>query len=160
MLAIIVAIVGIAADIATVVTIFWAVHTYHKDNERKAKQDTIEAYNAIYRSAISEICDMDAKLFNKDGDALKVKTSAHNEVTDDLVEVESFCIGVNSGIYDFDTFYQLAHGTFDSKNKGFRDRASKVINVKKSIYGRGYHDNIEKTWALMDERTLQMSVPI
>ena len=41
------------------------------------------------------------------------KSSEYKTISGYIARIEHFCVGLNRGIYDKDTFYALAHGYFD-----------------------------------------------
>ena len=112
---------SVASGIFTLITFLWTVR-------RDRKQATLEAYNRLqtevfdhlntYRpSQILEICE--------DNRSAEYKT-----ISGYLARIEHFCVGLNRGIYDKETFYALAHGYFDGHQ--IRKRIEPMIKSKNS----------------------------
>lgn len=149
-------VISAIADVATAISLIFAIYTYKKDAEkrraeehRKAKQDTIEAYKDLNNTTFSKLnawkpADIKA--------AAEDRTSpAYKELGTYLADIERFCVGITEDIYDFDTFYKLSHGYFDS-DWGLKKRLMPLLEKKLDRAGEDYYENLHKVWKMMEER--------
>lgn len=58
------------------------------------------------------------------------KSADYKKVSGYLARIEHFCVGLNQGIYDKNTFYALSHGYFDGHQ--IRKRIEPMIESKNS----------------------------
>jgi hypothetical protein len=129
----------------------FGVYTYYRDSRRKAKQDTLEAYCELQKETLSKI--------NKWLPS-EIKKATENKISEDykelsgyLAEIERFCVGINEGIYDFDTFYRLSRGYFDSNKGLLKPRLMPLLEVKLSNAKEDYFENLHRVWEKMDKRS-------
>lgn len=80
------------------------------------------------------------------------KSDAYKELSGYLAEIERFCLGINEGIYDFDTFYKLAHGYFDSDKRLLKPRLLPLLEVKLENASEDYFKNPHDVWKRMERR--------
>lgn len=117
---------------------------------RTKKQATIDAYeilqkesfdriNAFLPSEIKTICE------NK-------QSSEYKELSGYLAGIERFCVGLNEDIYDYDTFYKIAHGYFDGEKGMLRNRLLPLLESKLECADEDYFENIHEVWKKMNER--------
>ena len=90
----------------------------------------------------------------------EIKKATENKISEDykelsgyLAEIERFCVGINEGIYDFDTFYRLSHGYFDSNKGLLKPRLMPLLEVKLSNAKEDYFENLHRVWEKMDKRS-------
>ncbi len=145
-------VIDIIAAIATIVPIFIAAVTYKKDTRRKAKQDTIEAYTRLNKDVLFPISNTDKKTVREYAE--NPRSEGYKKFTTYLMEIESFCIGLENKIYDFGVFYQLANHYFNSEQGVIQPRLMIILEAKK---GDGadlfqYHKALGSIWKKMDER--------
>ena len=142
-------IIDIITAIFTVIPILFAVYTYHKDVERKAQQDTIEAYQHLQTDVLSHISRL--KPSEVESFANKRTSEEYKQFTEYLMAIECFCIGLEQRIYDFDVFYSLARDYFDDEKGPIRPTIKPILEVK----NRGkhkYYQSLERVWTRMEER--------
>lgn len=138
----------IAVVISVVVFIF-GVYTYHRDAKRKAKQDTLEAYERLQAGALSKInLWLPSEIRKATEDK---KSNGYKELSGYLAEIERFCVGINEGIYDFDTFYKLSHGYFDSDKGMLKPRLLPLLETKLENAKEDYFENLHKVWERMEK---------
>ncbi len=143
-------VIGAVANAATAIGLGFAGFTYFRDSKRKAKQDTLEAYSRLQRETLSEINKWLPSEIKK---ATEDKTSdAYKELSGYLAEIERFCCGINEGIYDFDTFYHLSHGYFDSDKGLLKPRLMPLLEVKLANARDDYFGNIHRVWERMGKK--------
>lgn len=145
MLNLIIQIFTLLSFLAGVVTYLHAQRQTRKEEKRKAQQDTIEAYKALLDEALLPIDKATPSIvesYCKDR-----KAATFKDFRAAMMKVESFCIGLNEGIYDFDVFYKLAVDYFNN------DRGSIKPTMKKfmELIGPEYYSNIQTIWKRMDE---------
>lgn len=111
----------------------FALYTFFWTARRDRKQATLEAFNRLqtevfdylnmYKpSEVSKICE-------------NTKSAEYKTIGAYLARIEHFCVGLNQGIYDKDTFYALAHGYFDGPM--LQSRIIPIIHAK----NHGNHTN-------------------
>ena len=66
--------------------------------------------------------------------------------------IESFCIGLDKKIYDFDVFYDLARDYFNDKKGPIRPTIEPMLEGKRNQHDRNYYQTLEKIWKKMDDR--------
>lgn len=142
--------IGEIASLITAVIAVFGVYTYFKDSRRKAQQATLEAYTVLQNSTLSKI-----NLWSPSEirEAAEDKQSdGYKELESYLAEIEHFCVGINEEIYDFETFYQLAHGYFDSDRGKLKPRLLPLLKVKLENANEDYFSNLHKVWERMDRK--------
>ena len=77
------------------------------------------------------------------------RSDEYKELSGYLAEIELFCLGINQGIYDFDTFYKMAHGYFDGTLKS---RLLPLLEVKLADAKEEYYYNIRYMWERMKKK--------
>ncbi len=136
--------------IITAVGVVFGAYTYFSDCRRKRIANTILAYQRMQAEVFSKLNEWKPAEIKK---ATEDKTSvAYNELSQYLAETEHFCIGINQRLYDFETFYQLAHGFFDSEKGKIMPRLLPLIEAKTRYADEDYFNNIHKVWKRMEKR--------
>ena len=110
--------------------------------KRDRKQATLEAYNRLQ----SEVFDNLNKYPPKEiADICNdTKSIDYKTISGYLARIEHFCVGINEGIYDKNTFYALAHGYFDGYQ--IRKRIEPIIsskNIRNTNQKMFYNDTVE-----------------
>ena len=140
---------GLALVVSACALLF-AAYTYYRDSKRKAKQDTLEAYCELQRETLLKIniwLPLEIKKATEDK-----RSSGYKELSGYLAEIERFCVGINEGIYDFDTFYKLSHGYFDSDKGMLKPRLLPLLEVKLENAKEDYFENLHKVWERMETK--------
>ena len=104
----------------------FALYTFIWTSKRDRKQATLEAYNRLQAEVFdnlnayrpSEICNI----------VEDTKSQEYKILSGYLARIEHFCVGINEGIYDKDTFYALAHGYFDGNQ--LKKRIEPLLEAK------------------------------
>jgi hypothetical protein len=55
--------------------------------------------------------------------------------------------------HDFDTFYRMSHGYFDSNKGLLKPRLMPLLEVKLSSAKEDYFENLHRVWEKMDKRS-------
>lgn len=76
----------------------------------------------------------------------------YKELSGYLAEVELFCVGINEGIYDFETFYKLAHGYFDDSRGMLKNRLIPLLEIKLQDSKEDYFANLHEVWKKMEKK--------
>jgi hypothetical protein len=133
----------------TAASVVFGAYTYYRDSKRKTKQDTLEAYTDLQRSTLSKInLWMPSEIKEATEDK---KSDGYKELSSYLAEIERFCVGINEGIYDFDTFYKLSHGYFDSEIGLLKPRLLPLLEAKSDNAKEDYFANLHKVWERMEK---------
>ena len=131
-------------------TLVFGVITYYRDSKRNAKKDTLEAYQLLQETTLSKInLWLPSEIRKATEDK---KSDAYKELSGYLAEIERFCVGINVGIYDFNTFYELAHGYFDSDKGLLKPRLMPLLEVKLENAKEDYFVNLHKVWKRMERK--------
>ena len=142
-------IVGIVADIATVVALAVGIFQYVRAVRRENRFATLDAYRELQRDALDEL---NRNSMEEIREALKDKRSEeYVRLGSLLARVEHFCVGINQDIYDFDTFYEVADGYFYGGEKAtLYRRLVPIIDRKNEGAPKDYFQNIHKVWERME----------
>ena len=136
--------------IITAIGIVFAAFTYFRDCRRKKISETLEAYRRMQSEVFSRLNEWKPSEIKE---AVEDRTtSAYNELSGYLAETEHFCIGINRRMYDFETFYQLSHGYFDSERGKLMARLHPLLEAKIQFADEDYYNNIHKVWKRMRNR--------
>ncbi|MBE6738555.1 MAG: hypothetical protein E7566_07925 [Ruminococcaceae bacterium] len=139
-------IVAIVSAVVAVVSVAFSFVTYRKAVARDRKQATLEAFNRLQNEVfdhlnhmlpanIREICE-------------DTRCDAYKTLSGYLARIEHFCVGVNSGIYDKNTVYELAYGYFDE----MLYKRIEPVMFAKSCRGKNHYENITRFYQWMDKR--------
>ena len=146
---------SIIAIIVSVISGGFAMYTFAWTAARDRKQATLEAYNRLqtevfdylntYKpSEIQEIC-------------IDNKSEKYKLISGYVARIEHFCVGLESGIYDKNTFYSLSHGYFDGDQ--IRKRIAPVIENKNSSKNKReeFYGHIRSILKWMDKKQTVIS---
>ena len=129
------------------IAIIFSIITFIQNVIHDKRADTLNAFNILQEqcfdklnlfspSEIKEICK------NRKSDKYKILSGY-------LARLEHFCVGVNNGIYDKKTVYELAHGYLDSDV--IFERMSPIIQTKNT--NEDYFKNTHKLLDYMKKMT-------
>ena len=139
-------IIDLISALGAVAAVIVGIITYTKDIRRKKKQDTLEAYSRLQREVIFDIVTMEKKDIQE---ACKHKVSAeYKKLTQQLIEIEMFCSGLENNIYDFDVFFDTAQDYFDNPKSVLRPRLEIVLATKDERYQK----NLYAVWDKMAKK--------
>lgn len=141
---------GVFASFVGVLSIAFGVVTYFRDGKRKTCVETMEAYKKLQDEVLTRL-----NVWNRGQieDAVETADSiGYDELNVCLAKIEHFCVGINRGVYDFETFYQLAHGYFDSP-AGLKLKLEPLLELKLEEAEEDYYNNLHKVWKRMEERS-------
>ena len=142
--------IAIIADVFSVAAFLFGIYQYRKEKKRENKMATIEAYTDLQRDVFSVLNKWRPSDIRET--VLDNKSSAYKDLSNYLARIECFCAGINHGIYDFDAFYDVAHGYFDKGGSLYR-RLFPILEKKLDSAREDYFQNIHKVWKRMDERS-------
>ncbi|MBQ4447291.1 MAG: hypothetical protein II897_03245 [Clostridia bacterium] len=145
------ALLGVIAAAVGVVTGIFGVFTYFRDSRRRKRIETLEAYKALQVEVFGRLNDW--KEQRTVIDAVETADSVgYAELNNSLARIEHFCVGINRGIYDFETFYQMAHGYFDYK---LQRLLLPLLDKKLNKYedSEDFYNNLHKVWDRMKKRS-------
>ena len=139
----------IISYLATAAGVIFAGVTYYLDKRRERKTATIRAYQNLDETTFAELLkhqpsEIRAICENKQSGEFK-------QLGRYLANIELFCIGLKEGIYDFDTFYAIAHGYFDNERGTIKPRIVPIIEVKLNNAKEDYFSHIHWVWQKMDK---------
>ena len=144
-------ILNIATMLTAIVSIVVAVITYIRDTKRKAQQDTFEAYQRLQNDVLSKINRLTPSEVREF--STRSRSEEYKQMTEYLMTIECFCIGLKKRIYDFEVFYSLTQGYFNDKKRGsIRPTIEPMIEEKTKRFGRNFYPNLESIWNMMDQR--------
>ncbi len=127
--------------ITSIICGLFAIYTYYKDRKRNKKKDTLDAYNDLQNKSLNMInkwkpSEIKEVIHNKQSNEFK-------ELSGYLADIERFCVGLNVGIYDLETFYEIAHGYFESDRGLLPPRILPLIEEKNKNSDGEYYNNIQ-----------------
>ena len=121
-------ILSIIAIALSVISGGFTLYTFYWTAARDRKQATLEAFNRLQAEVFDNLNTyMPANIREICTDN---KSEAYKTISGYLARIEHFCVGLNQGIYDKNTFYALAHGYFDGYQ--IRSRIEPIIKSKNS----------------------------
>ena len=143
--------IKLISEILTATGVVIGACQYFRDTRRNAKKNTLDAYKSLQDSTLSKI---NMWLPAEIKEATLDKTSdAYKELSTYLANIELFCVGLNEGIYDFDTFYKIAHGYFESDQGLLKPRLLPLLEAKLENATTDYYENLHKIWRRMYKRS-------
>lgn len=140
----------ISTAIAAVSLIMMLINN-ERENKRVKRQTTLDAYRILQNDAfdflnkykpseIKEICN-------------DIRCTEYKELSECVARIEHFSVGLVQGIYDYDTFYKLAHGYFDGPRGMLYTRLLPLLEQKGIGADIDYYENIHKVWKRMERIT-------
>lgn len=149
-------ILSITALVISVVSGAFALYTFIWTAQRDRKQATLDAYNQLQEQVFDHLSLWTSSEIKMIGE--NYSSAEYKQLSAYIARIEHFCVGVNQGIYDRKTMYELSHG--------YLDRAIKVriepIITSKNAFGKVYsknskkidfYENIHKVYAWMEHET-------
>ena len=121
-------ILSIIAIVLSVISGGFSLYSFVWTARRDRKQATLEAYNRLQAEVFDNL-----NTYRPDeirNICADNKSADYKKVSGYLARIEHFCVGLNQGIYDKNTFYALSHGYFDGHQ--IRKRIEPVIESKNS----------------------------
>ena len=121
-------ILSIIAIVLSVISGGFSLYSFVWTARRDRKQATLEAYNRLQTEVFDNL-----NTYRPDeirNICVDNKSADYKKVSGYLARIEHFCVGLNQGIYDKNTFYALSHGYFDGHQ--IRKRIEPVIESKNS----------------------------
>ena len=143
-------IIELAVSAITAAGVIFAGATYFSDRKRQRQIATIEEYKKLQKNALTPLNKWKPSEIKAICD--DTQSDAYKELGVYLAETELFCVAVNKRIYDFDTFYQIAHGSFDSERGTIMPRLLPLIEKKNRNPKEDYFANIHKIWTRMERK--------
>ena len=138
---------SIIAIIISVGSGLFAFYTFFWTAQRDRKQATLDAYNVLQNEVFDKI---NLLMPSEIKEIVKNRRSEeYKEISSYIARLEHFCVGVNTGIYDRDTVYKLAHGYLDSNT--IRSRIDPIIEKKHIKAEEDYYENIHTVLDWMDK---------
>ncbi len=141
-------IVAAVAAVLSLVSIIFSIYTYSKALIHDRKQATLDAYLLLQDSALDSLNHIGIAELKE---ILKEpRSSRYKDVSGYVARIEHFCVGVNTGIYDKQTVYALAHGYLDMGV--MNTRLALILDRKKEMAGKEYYENIRAVIKWMKEK--------
>ena len=143
--------IGLPTAVLGVFSAALGVYTYFRDSGRKLCSETMAEYGRLQKEVFDQLNDWTGP--DQVAEAADSPGShGHTEINNALAKIEHFCVGLNRGVYDFETFYQLSHGYFDYKLQWLLEP---LIDKKLNAHGakEDYYNNLHKVWKRMAERS-------
>ena len=140
---------SIIAIAISVVSGGFALYTFFWTAQRDKRRDTLDAYNTLQNEAFDKLNLLrpsDIQAF-----AEKPTSEEYKTISGYIARIEHFCAGVNLGIYDRETVYELAHGYLDSKT--ILSRINPMIAKKHRNTEHDYYANIHTVLEWMKKKS-------
>lgn len=119
-------ILSIIAIVISAISGGFTLYSFAWTARRDRKQATLEAYNRLQAEVFDNL-----NTYRPDeirNICADNKSANYKKVSGYLARIEHFCVGLNRGIYDKNTFYALSHGYFDGHQ--IQKRIEPVIDSK------------------------------
>lgn len=126
--------------VISIVSVIITILLYRSNVIHDRKRDTLDAYNLLQKEVFDNLNKYSSTEINRI--ASKPLSDEYKDISGYIARIEHFCVGVNQGIYDFATLYQLAHGYLDSNT--ISNRIEPVIKRKNKNGREDYYSNIHK----------------
>lgn len=140
------AVAAVVAAIIAVVTLNKSRQEQKEGLDRQKKQATLEAYNKLQEQVLDKLNQYKpAEIKAISGNS---KSAEYTELSTYLARIEHFCVGLTNDIFDYETFYSLAHGYFDEGGTLY-NRMLPLLESKRR--GKEYYANIQEVWCKMDK---------
>jgi len=121
-------VISIVSAVVAVASIVFSIITYIQTLLRNRRQATLDAFNQLQNEALNDI---NAYSPAEIRDICEDNSSEEYKLLSSyLAKINIFCIGLNQKIYDDNTFYETAHGYFDSPK--LRRRIDPLLESKNS----------------------------
>lgn len=141
-------VLSIAAIIISVVSGIFSLYAFIWTTRRDRKQATLDAFHTLQDEVFDKlnlIKPSEIKEIAKQPTSEKYKL-----LSGYIARLEHFCVGINTGIYDKNIVYQLAHGYLDSNT--ILNRIRPIIDKKNRSGERDYYENIHTVLQWMKKR--------
>ena len=147
-------ILSLIAIVISLISGCYAAYTFVWTNTRDRKQATLEAYNRLQ----SEVFD-NLNLYRPSEIVLICgdnKSEKYKLLSGYVARIEHFCVGLNSGIYDKNTFYALSHGYFDGDQ--IKNRIMPLIENKNvsQCSNELFYNDILSVLVWMEQKTKKL----
>lgn len=138
---------SIIAIVLSVISGGFAFYTFFWTARRDRKQATLDAYNTLQEQALDHLNDYTGTeikriIEEKDKDE-------YRELSRRLARIEHFSVGVNTGIYDKTTVYEMAHGYLDV---AIWHKLQPVLEQKHKGKQEEYYHNYRKLVSWMQQQ--------
>ena len=134
-------VISIVSAIMATTSLIFSLYIYFSTVRHDRRRDTLEAYNVLQEQSFDKLNQyMPAQIKEI---AKNKKSEEYKIIIGYVARIEHFCVGINEGIYDRNTLFQLAHGYLDGSV--IKDRILPIIENKK-----GFYENTEKVLVWME----------
>lgn len=101
--------IAVATPLATLLGIIWGIYQYSKETTRKKRSETLNTYNILFDEIynIREIYYKDTNELLFSSEKIHTDIMWHKKIMILLTHIESFAMGIEFGIYDFEIFISL-----------------------------------------------------
>lgn len=144
---------AVAAAVIAWITLGRSRREQKEGLDRQKKQATIDAYNLLQCQVLDKLnayrpADIKGIVNDRNSEDYR-KLSGY------LARIEHFCVGLTNGIYDYETFYALAHGYFDSEKGMLMSRILPIVEKKSGNVETDYFENLHAVWKKMETMTAE-----
>ena len=128
----------ITAFIISILAFLLSVYQFLKESSREKKEATLNAYKELQNEVFYEL-----NKYPDDLSKIEYQSEEWEQITNYLVKIENFCVGINSGIYSIKILNRLGGAYFIRQYKRLRV----IIDVKcyKDVSHGKHYDEFEKT---------------
>ena len=139
--------VSIGSALLALASVGFSIFVYNRKVVHDRRRDTLDAYNTLQEQALDTLND-----YSRD----EVKSilaqrdrEGYRELSRCLARIEHFCVGVQMGIYDRETVYEMAHGYLDG---ALWEKLMPVLERKHEGRQEEFYRNYRETVAWMQAR--------
>lgn len=138
----------------SIVSLMFAVFTYHKTLIHDKKKDTLDAYNCLQEQALDKLYSIIPSDCKEIALHPRLHSEEYKEISRYIARIEHFCVGVKQNIYDKEVVYELADGFL---NGAIRERIEPIIARKNDrvSHSKDFYANTHFVMAELDKRKSQ-----
>ena len=141
-------VLSIGSALLALASVGFSVFVYNRKVVHDRRRDTLDAFNTLQEQAFDTLNDYSAEeiksiLAQRDKDG-------YRELSRCLARIEHFCVGVQMGIYDRETVYEMAHGYLDG---ALWTKLEPVLERKHEGRQEEYYANYRRVVAWMKEKS-------
>jgi hypothetical protein len=138
---------SIVAIVLSMISGGFAIYSFFWTARRNQKQATLDAYNILQEQALDVLNEYTETKIS--GIIESNNREEYRKLSKMLARIEHFSVGVNSGIYDKTTVFELAHGYFDI---AIWYKLQPLLAEKHKGKGEEYYSNYRQLVAWMQRR--------
>ena len=144
-------IASVCAAAMSIAALVVSLITHHAIMRRDRKLHTFDACNRLQEQVFDPLLKYQPSEIK---DILKCKIDEeYKKLGGYSARIEQFCAGITGKIYDFNTFYRMTHGFFDTERGTLLSRLEPIIEKRMAGANHDYYENYHKVLDRMRKRS-------